>query len=773
MGKKKQTIGYHYIMTLLFGICRGPINEIREIMVGGKTALGGNLCSPLPGTINKPDLFGGEKKEGGIQGAYRLQMGAADQVLGGAVTVNLGGGTSIGWIKKGSAISTAKLRDLRTMLPGKVSQLRGIVTFHYNGLVASMNPYPKEWAFRVRRTTRGWSLPGAINDIGWYPAKATIWMADGHIMAMNPAHIIYQLLTDPDWGGAEDIEEIDEPSFIAAANTLCAEGFGLCLKWERKDDVDVYIKTVLDHIGAALFQDRGTGLYVLKLIRGDYNINDLPLFTPDTGLIEIVEDDSEALADAVNEVIATGKNPLDQGNDIQVRVQNIAAIQAVGGRVSSPVSYPGIPEAGLLTRVAQRDLKASALGLKRFKVKLDRKAWRLYPAMPFRIADPKRGLGQIVLRVGDLDDKSSASDGFIQIKAIEDVFSMPATSFVPAVDGEWEGPSRVALPPLEQRLIELNYRDVYIARGVSDADSLEGTDAVIGQLAASANVSNREYELWTAAEPADLDYKADGFFTDYARLVDPIGRYDTAMKLQDRTAGFDNEEVVGQALLIGDEVIGVTDYDSLTEEFTIMRGAADTLPQEHLALARAWTIDDDIVGDGVLYQDGQTAKASVLSKTSEDTLPIDDATIETLPLVARQARPYPPANLKLDTVLVYNSSGIHAEPVFTWAHRDRKLQADHLVDHQEASVGPEPGTTYTFRIYDYATDVLIGTYSGISGTTWTYSSALQGTDGAGNIVRMEIESSRDGLSSYQMYNIVVILSGGYGFGYGLNYGGAV
>lgn len=757
MGAKKQTIGYHYLMTLLFGLCRGPINEIREITVGDKTALGGNLCSPLPGTINKPSLFGGEEKEGGIQGAYRLYMGALTQVLDGAQTVYVG---SQGPVK------AAKLRDLRTMLEGKVSMLRGVVTFHFNGLISSMNPYPKEWAFRLRRTTAGWHTGAA-----WYFNKATIWMADGTIMAMNPAHIIYQLLTDPDWGAGEDVAEIDEPSFIAAANTLCAEGFGLCMKWERKDDVDKYIKTVLDHIGAALFQDRESGLYVLKLIRGDYDIEDLPLFTPDSGLIEITEDDSEAVADAINEVIATGKNPNDKGNDIQVRVQNIAAMQATGGRVSNPVSYPGIPTADLLTRVAQRDLKAASVGLKRFTVKLDRRAWRLYPGMPFRIAHPKRGIAEIVVRIGDSDDPGDFEDGFLQFKVIEDVYSMPSTSFVPPAENEWVPPSQEALPALEERLIEASYRDVYVQRGASEADAMTPTDAVIGQLAASANISNREFQFWSAIDPDDLTYKSDGFFTDYGTLVADIGPYDDVMKLENLTTGFNQTAVVGQALLIGDEIVGVVSYDSVEDEFTIARGAADTLPSSHAAGDKAWTIDDDITSDGVLYQSGEVINTKVLSKTSSDVLALDDADLNTITLAARQARPYPPADFKVDGELIYIASGgERSEPVFTWAHRDRVLQADSLLDHQEASVGPEDGTTYTFRIYD-PEDTLLGTHSGITGDTWTYDSTLQAADSATPSVRIEVESERDGLASYMKYSFNITLDGGYGYGYGLNYGG--
>ena len=79
MGAKKQTIGYHYFFSILFGIGRGPIDELRAIKVGEKMAWEGSSCDNGTDTINKPELFGGEKREGGIQGAFRLQQGKADQ----------------------------------------------------------------------------------------------------------------------------------------------------------------------------------------------------------------------------------------------------------------------------------------------------------------------------------------------------------------------------------------------------------------------------------------------------------------------------------------------------------------------------------------------------------------------------------------------------------------------------------------------------------------------------------------------------------------------
>lgn len=775
MGGKKQTIGYHYLMTLVFGLCRNAINEVREIAVGDKTAWAGHMCTDDSGVINAPNLFGGKDKEGGIQGGFYLYMGKPDQVLRGATTINTATGQGIGKNFAGvvaAALSgpvyVAKMRNLRQILPGQTSQLRGVTTFQFNGLISSMNPYPKEWSFRLRRSTAGW-----VNDAPWYFQKATIWMGDGKIAAMNGAHIIYQLLTDPDWGAGEEPEEISNPSFLAVANTLCTEGLGLCFKWERKDDVDKFIGTVLDHIGGALFTDRETGLYTLKLIRGDYVAADLPLFTRDTGLIEIVEDDSEALADAVNEVIATGKNPLDRGNDIQVRAQNIAAIQANGARVTASVDYPGAPTNDLLMRLAQRDLKTAALGLKRYKVKLDRRAWRMYPSMPFRVSDPKKNLSNIVLRAGEISDTTDMTDGYILVSAVEDVFSMPLTTFAAPVDSEWQGPSLIALPPLEQRLVEASYRDAYLQLGPANVDSLANTDSLIGQLAAAANVSNREYELWGRLPPADYEFRAEGFYSDFGLLATPLDPYEDTLLLSGLTAGFIPQDQVGKALLIGDEIVGVVSYDSVDDSFTISRGTVDTLPQYHALGAHAWTIDDDLQGDPTLYQLGQTINTKVLSKTSSDILPIEDAIENSITVVARQARPYPPGNFQVGGVPIFSPVlGVHPEPEFTWSHRDRTLQDDFLIAHEDGDIGPETGTTYTFRIYDFLTDTLLSTHAGITTSPWTYDATMQTADGNPNRVRVEAESVRDGMASYQEYNFSVTLTGGYGYGYGLNYGGS-
>ena len=744
MGAKKQTIGYRYFMSLLSGLCRGPVDEFVEIQAADKSAWKGQITGNATSAINSPNLFGGEKKEGGLQGPFALWMGAEDQVLPGAIG-------SLPSVK--ASIGT-----------GNVSEFRGVVTLWYDGLVSAMNPYVKEWKFRVRRWSKGWWQ----NNV-WYPEKSLVLMEDGLVKAMNGAHIIYECCTNPQWGRGLPTSKLDENSFIYAANKLCGESFGICLAWYRKEDIDVFIQKICDLIGAVLYTDRETGLIVLRLVRDDYVLEDLPLFTPDTGLLDIREDDSGSADSSFNEVIGTGRSPINN-QDFQVRAQNLAAFQAQQAVSSLDQDYRGIPTKDLLARVVLRDLRANATGLKRYTVVLDRRAWRLAPGMPFRISDPKRGISNVVLRSGEIDD-GNMLDGKITIKAVQDVFGLPSTSFVTPVEPGWTPPPTVAVPPLEQRLIEASYRDIYLLVGAGDAESAPPDAAYIGQLAIAPNSTSYQYDLATKADgEAEYEVRATGSFTGNAKLAADITALQTEVVLTDiQSFGTDN---VGEALYVGNELVRLDAWNEGTLTATITRGVGDTLPQEHDAGARLWTIDDDLINDGRAYTDGETVFAKVLTLISSDALTLEDAVEQSIELAGRQGRPYPPTDVQVNGNSIYALSGEQTDPVLTWASRNRITQGDHLVGYFESAVAGEVGQTYGIRIYSLDDpDTPIRTVTGITDLTWTYDATMQAADNPPAVVRMEIESERDGLVSWQTQSFQVVLKGGWGYGWGLNWGG--
>lgn len=771
MGSKKQTVGYKYYFTLQMGLGRGPVNEIAEIRVGDVTALDTPICIKDSGqyvVINKPNLFGGDQKEGGIVGPMYVYNGARDQGLRGAILpVNpTNPKTALGAAKGG--IGT--LPNIRTMLGGDVPNFRGVVSIWYDGLVAAMNPYPKEWSFRVRRSTAGW-----FDDDCWYPAKATINMyseAGRIIRGMNGAHILYEVNTNPEWGRGMPASMIDDNSYTRAANQLCDEGFGLCLAWFRQETIKEFIPVIINHIGGVQYVDRETGKMTLRLIRDDYDADALPLFGPDTGLLDIVEDDASGDDNQFNEIIVKGFDPTTK-EDISVRVQNLASIQNNEDITSNTIEYKGLATRELCSRVAVRELKAQT-PLRRFTLVLDRRAWRIAPGMPFKISAPSRGIAEMIVRAGEIDDKDLTT-GTLEIKAVQDVFGMPDTAFITPTPPVWTPPSFDAVPSPEHRLIEINWRDYYLRSDPSDRDAVDAGTSYVAEIArAPANTQTQGYDIVTSTTSGtyDLEKSVNGGFTAWLRLAADAGPLDTVLSvLEDNAALFAVEFDVGDVALIGDEQVAVTGFSTDDMTITVERGVADTIPQAHLAGDTVWAVDDEMVSDGIEYQDGEIVYAKVLTRTTTDLLEPDLAEEDSIEVNQRVFRPYPPGNVKEGGVSIYLYRPIAPEPVLTWAHRDRIVQADQTIGHGEGSVGPEAGTTYTVRVYADDGTTLLSTHEGIDSDTWTYDTALQTADGLPNSVWMELESSRNDFASYFHYRFFVVISGGWGYGWGDNWGG--
>lgn len=118
---------------------------------------------------------------------------------------------------------------------------------------------------------------------------------------MNPAHIIRECLTDKEWGMGYNEADIDDESFAAAADTLYDEQMGISILWQRENTIEAFVQDIVRHIDAALYVDRRTGKFVLKLIRDDYNPSSLITLGPDQ--IERVENYRRpAFGDLVNSV---------------------------------------------------------------------------------------------------------------------------------------------------------------------------------------------------------------------------------------------------------------------------------------------------------------------------------------------------------------------------------------------------------------------------------------------------------------------------------------
>jgi hypothetical protein len=720
-GKSKAvTVGYRYYLGLHFALSQGPIDALLEVQVGERTAWSGTQSSSGSISIDAPDLFGGDTREGGIQGTLDVMMGESTQAANAYLTAQQG-----------------------SPQPG----YRGILSVVYEGgLIAANNPYVKNWAFRIRRILSGWT------GTAWYTAKASIDLGSG-ILAMNPAHIIYQCLSDPRWGLGYSTSLIDSTSFTAAADTFYSEGLGLCLMWSQQDSLINFVQMVMDHCGAVLSEDPTTGLFKLRPLRLDYTIGSLPEYSDTSGtVIEVQRVERSSLTETLNELTV---QYVDQatGKDGSITVQNLANVQAQGAVVAETRQYPGLPTAALAARVAMRDLKAATAGLARVQMVVTREAFALVPGDVIRFTWAPLGLDQMALRIVRIDYGTLAQGG-ITIEGIEDVFGLPSTAYVAAPPIGWVEPNYTPVAPTIYLAQESTYRDVYAALGQSDAEVLPASSGyLVAAAVRPATGYSTNYGLDTRAGSDAYVRTALQDWAPGGLLSSGISKTDTSLVLSS-PQDLDLVEV-GTLAIIGTgttaEYVEVTAVNVGTATLTVARGCVDTVPHAWSSSTPVCCLDLFAATDGVEYIATEVISARFRTLTPAGELATGSSPVATVTANYRAHRPYPPGQFQINASYYPSTAGPSA--AVSWAHRDRKLQGDQIFDTTDAGVGPEAGMTYRLRFIDDDTSTVLDDVSGLTGTTYQYQSSFSGN------LKIELRSVRDGYDSWQLHDHVLVYTG--------------
>lgn len=395
----KSTVGYQYYLGFHMALCHGPVDAITQIRVAERTIWSGSVTSNTTLTISQPDLFGGKKREGGLEGRIDLMFGGSSQTANSYLSSVQGSGGTV-----------------------TIPAYRGVVSLVARGestnraFYVGTTPYLKPWAVTVRRILQGWQGGSA-----WYPSKAVI---NGR--SMNPAHILYECLTNSEWGMGEDAGMIDTDSFTRAADQLFDEGFGLCLMWNQSDTIENFIRIILDHVAGQLTINHATGKYELSLFRADYDPEDLDVF--DTSDIRaITEFQRQLWGETINELVLVYTDP-DTQKLTAVTAQDLANIQSQGARISEKLTLSGIVDHDLANLVVIRELQARSTPLAKVTFQVNRRFWRKTQGSVFKLNWPPLGIENVIFRVLSIRGGVTTS-GWITVEAIEDVFGMPGSSY--------------------------------------------------------------------------------------------------------------------------------------------------------------------------------------------------------------------------------------------------------------------------------------------------------------------------------------------------------
>ena len=553
---------------------------------------------------------------------------------------------------------------------------------------------------------------------GDYTYMAWKLVAGGYsLIAANPAHVLYFARSNSDLG-REPTANINDASLTAAADTLYAEGFGICTTRDpTAESVEEFEQRISKLIDGAFSRDPITGQWHLDLARGDYVLADLPILTDDD-ILEFKELPS-TLDNAVNSVSVKYFDP-EKKETITTPPVQARALIAQFGTIHQTIDYPEIPTADLAVRVALRELRATATPTRALELVCTRKpgAWRVNTY--FRLQAPKRGIADMVCIVGE-KQSGNLKSGAIRLKATQDIYSMPATAFVDIEPGVDTAPPQTPLPIAAQAAFEAPYAEVVTALPRAELAVLPADVGYLLTVAADPARSTR----YTVMVDAGAGYveTATGDWAPTATVVEASGYDDIAFTLASGSRL--DEVVVGSAALWGPEIVRVDTLDVVTGALTLGRGCADTVPVPHAAGERIWFYGDSAASDETEYTDGETIDVKLLTNTASRQLDLALATAIPVTFDARLMRPYPPGKLRINGTSYPDY--IEGAYSLSWAHRDRLAQADQLIDTEMASIGPETGTTYTLRLYG-ETGTLLRTETGLTGTSyaWTAEQADSG-----------------------------------------------
>ena len=166
------TIGYHYFMSMHMVICQGPVDKIRAILSTDDHFIHSadiiKQDDPLSIDIMKPDLFGGAKKEGGLQGRALVLFGTDTQAVSSTLQDLMGGklnhtkkeGGSNGRVSFNYDTKIMALTNLTVAAPPSDTDFdpkytpafRGVTSVVWDNMLYGSNlSRPKGWKFRVER----------------------------------------------------------------------------------------------------------------------------------------------------------------------------------------------------------------------------------------------------------------------------------------------------------------------------------------------------------------------------------------------------------------------------------------------------------------------------------------------------------------------------------------------------------------------------------------------------------------------------------------------
>ena len=612
------TTGYRYHIGMDIALCHGPGVSVLDMAIGEKIVPN---FSDAGGIVGDENMFGGDDSEGGFL-AY--------------LTVH-----------DGDATEQANPYLVNQLSPELVPPYRG-VTRVVIGRPAYIGTsvYLKEYAFYCLRNPTG--LTGLVGKQ---------YFAD---WSVNPAEVLYELLTNTKWGMGYTANEVDTANFVAAGETLYTESNGIALIWDGKRTIFDMCTLVLDQIDGALFMDLSTGKLSITLARGGYVVGDLPVLD-ESNISELKSFSRASWEDTTNEVQVVYCDASQDFTDQIATAQDPANIEAQGGQVVSvQIQYPGCCNATLAAQLAARDLRELSYPYAKCTLVINRSGSTFQTGSLVSFNWAELGIADMAMRVLQVR-YGTIDNGLIELDLVEDMYGRAETFYADVPETGW-----VSIPNAAENVVTYELATLpYFFAAQSLVYNAKNTSPMM--LCHAPNGSCMSYDYYAyEVDTYKLGAKNRGFapYGIMANSIDDFGGLgsDTSTIVVAGSHLFDTyanaswtDIKVGLAniILIGTEYIAFENiaYDDVSGEYTLSnlhRGIFGTIPAPHGLYNKVWGIKPGCFGfhDDVSYSNGDPVHNKAVVTATGGALLLADTTNFDFNLSNLPFKPYPPSKVR-------------------------------------------------------------------------------------------------------------------------------
>lgn len=710
---KRVTTGYKYYIGINLALGLGPGVVLRKIWAGKYVAWQGTASGQTSFSINQPDLFGGEKQQGGLQGTVAFYDGAFSQ---------------------------SRDSYLASYCNADVPRYGGICHVVFKSFYVGTTTSLQAFNFELSR----------MSDVV-LPGRGV--MPNG--LDVNPMEILYDALTAK-WGRLGcDPTLINLPSWQAAASTLYDENNGMSLKLERSNSGKSVADEVMRQIDGLLYQDPENMQMMVKLLRDNYDIDTLPIL--DMSIVKDITNFAKTTWDSTfNQCRVTFTSRDKDYANVIATAQDFANINFQQKVRSTDLSFPGVTVPELASKLASRGLGVYSVPLYKCDLKCTRAASRLRPGDVFVLNWEPFGLEKMIMRVQKVD-LGELTDGTVTMTVIQDKFAANAMVFAPPEQTGWQPIDTSPHPVLTRKIIEAP-KFILQASGVQ-VENNQGSFYVVARVPGSQSLS------------FDAEATVDSFATVYPSLVNalytPSGRltatYSATAGGASRfdTSGFTIDLLSDASALLADtdrsnytdgkgliiinnEILSYAGYtnngDGSYTLKNISRGFLDTSPQDHATGDYVFFVQGQDGLSETLFDDTSSVVVRLRDNTVSATLSEGDALTNTVAMTRRAYRPAPPAYLTANGSRTPSGAASGAPVALLW--RERSRLASSLVWYDSPTQTPEAGTTYRLE-----RRVDGGAWAAVSGATALTSPSFSFTPPSAGVYDFRVYAVRDTLMS--------------------------